>query len=111
MGGAAGDDRVSYDAIRHAHESWLALLLQLFNKVLATGIVPEAWGAATVGMLAKPGKDADDWTGYRGISLCSCISKVFEKIVQRRLSDHLDEHNVLHHSQYGFRKQHSTADA
>ena len=43
--------------------------------------------------------------------MCSCISKVFEKVVQRRLSEHLDQHEVLHHSQYGFRKQHSAADA
>ena len=111
VGGAAGEDTVSYDAIKHAHQDWRVLLLRLYNKVIATGIVPSAWGSASVSMLAKPGKDATDWTGYRGISLCSCISKVFEKIVQRRLTAHMEARGVLHHSQYGFRKGHSVSDA
>jgi len=40
---------------------------------------------------------------YRPISLLTSFSKIFEKVLQRRLLNHLTEHNILVKEQYAFR--------
>jgi hypothetical protein len=46
---------------------------------------------------------------YRPISLLSIFSKILEKIVCNRLTDHLETHSLLSTQQFGFRKNHSTS--
>ena len=50
----------------------------------------------------------NDISNYRPISLLPSISKIFEKLIFIHLSTYLNEHKLLHDSQYGFRKGHST---
>ena len=38
------------------------------------------------------------------------VSKVFEKLVNNRIDDHLEKAVLLSDIQYGFRSSHSTAD-
>ena len=47
---------------------------------------------------------------YRPISLLSITGKIYEKIICKRLTDHLEKHNLLSLKQFGFRKERSTAD-
>ena len=42
------------------------------------------------------------------ISLLPSISKIFEKVILEQLSTYLDNNNLIHKHQYGFRKHHST---
>ena len=45
---------------------------------------------------------------YRPIALLSTFSKILEKIVCNRLSNYLENNNLLSKFQCGFRKEHST---
>ena len=47
---------------------------------------------------------------YRPVSLLSMVSKVFEKIVNNRLLNHLEKCNIFSDFQYGFRSSRSTSD-
>ena len=47
---------------------------------------------------------------YRPVSLLSVVSKVFEKLVNNRIVDHLEKCGLLFDFQYGFRSSRSTAD-
>ena len=47
---------------------------------------------------------------YRPISLLSVVSKVFEKLVNNRIVDHLEKCGLFSDFQYGFRSSRSTAD-
>ena len=51
------------------------------------------------------------WTNYRPISLLSVTSKICEKFISSILLDHLDDHNILSDSQWGFREGRSTCNA
>ena len=44
-----------------------------------------------------------DLDNYRGISLTSCISKIFSRIISNNISDFLEDRNVLSEVQGGFR--------
>ena len=47
---------------------------------------------------------------YRAVSLLSVVSKVFEKLVNNRIVDHLEKCGLLSDFQYGLRSSRSTAD-
>ena len=47
---------------------------------------------------------------YRAVSLLSVVSKVFEKLVNNRIVDHLEKCGLFYDSQYGFWSCQSTAD-
>ena len=44
------------------------------------------------------------------VSLLSVVSKVFEKLVNNRIVDHLEKCGLFSDFQYGFRSSRSTAD-
>ena len=47
---------------------------------------------------------------YHPVSLLSVVSKVFEKLVNSRIVDHLEECGIFSNFQYGFQSSRSTAD-
>ena len=47
---------------------------------------------------------------YRPVSLLSGVSKVFEKLVNNRIVDHIEKCGLFSDFQYGFRSSQSTAD-
>ena len=52
-----------------------------------------------------------DINNYRPISLLSIFDKITEKLLHKRLYNFLEEHNILFHNQFGFRKNNSTINA
>ena len=47
---------------------------------------------------------------YSPVSLLSVVSKIFEKLVNNRIVDHLEKCGLFSDFQYGFRSSRSTAD-
>ena len=82
----------------------------LVSTSLQQGIFPQKLKIAKVIPLHKGGSRAEV-SNYRPISLLSCFSKIFEKIMQARLLDHLKSEKILFDSQYGFRAGHSCEHA
>ncbi len=85
-------------------------LATLLNNCMYSGIFPDILKIAKVIPLYKTG-DRNDVTNYRPISLLPVVSKIFEKLLHKRLLSFLDKHNVIYHKQFGFRKRHSTVHA
>ena len=48
---------------------------------------------------------------YRGITLVSCMGKLFTIVLNKRINDWCKNNNILSDSQFGFRKGRSTVDA
>lgn len=71
------------------------------------GIFPDKLKIAVVKPIYKTG-DKTLMTNYRPISMLPYISYFLEKIIHKRLMNHLDNHNILSPNQFGFRKKHST---
>ena len=53
----------------------------------------------------------NDTNNYRGITLISCMGKLFTSILNRRLLKWDEENNVITDAQFGFRRGNSTIDA
>ena len=85
------------------------LLTMLFNKVLKSGIFPCEWNYGMIKLINK-GMDVYDANDYRGITLNSCLGKLFCTILYNRLAPLLENKNILCKEQAGFRQNHRTTD-
>jgi len=62
-------------------------------------------------LLKKPTLDKDEISNYRPISNLSLTSKITERVVKSRLSDHLTSNNLVNPQQSAYCKHHSTETA
>lgn len=82
-------------------------LTYICNLSLTTSIFPQDWKMAKVTPIHKSG-DKSKAENYRPISVLSIVSKIVERSVHDQLYTYLMSNNILHPSQSGFRKHHST---
>ena len=104
---APGPDTITYDILSNLSDTGLSLLTQLYNLSLSLGHVPLAWRTAEIIPLPKAPNTTTP-TGFRPISLLSCIGKTLEKVLLRRLLRFLDIRNLNSPNQSGFTKHRST---
>ena len=80
------------------------------NKSLENGVYPSKLKLAKVIPIYKS-DDESDPSNFRPISLLSVFNRIFEKMMYYRLKSFLEQHNILHDSQYAFREKRSTEHA
>ena len=87
------------------------LLLNLFQICFDSGNIPEVWTRAIIHPIPKS-KENDPRIplNYRGISLLSCMSKMFTTLLNRQLHSFIDTRNTIADEQNGFRKDRSCVD-
>ena len=83
-------------------------LTKLFNKSLNTATFPKSWKVANITPIFKNKGSASNPANYRPISILPCLSKILEKIVFRRIYQHVTAQNLLSDKQSGYRPHHST---
>lgn len=105
---APGHDLITNIILKNLPVKVLVYLVQVFNACLRLGYFPIKWKIANVLLFHKPGKTKAEVSSYRPISLLPTISKVFEKVINRRLLDHVNSENIIPKFQFGFRSNHST---
>ena len=77
-------------------------LAHIYNSSLTKGIFPNNLKIARVIPIYKRKGDACNPDNYRPISLVSTFSKLFEKIIVKRLHKFLSKNNILYKYQFGF---------
>ncbi|XP_051167219.1 uncharacterized protein LOC127285311 [Leptopilina boulardi] len=102
---APGMDSITFDIIKRLPANVKKFYLQLFNKMFYLGNFPESWRDTLVRFIPKGGG------GFRPISLTSCFSKLFERLVNRRLEHLSESRDWLPCFQFGFRRGRSAVDA
>ena len=82
----------------------------IFNHILNTQKFPSIWAEGIIVPIFKKG-EKNDPANYRGITLVSCLGKLFTNILNERLKSWATENNVITDAQFGFKADHSTVDA
>jgi hypothetical protein len=98
-----GHDNILNEMMKYGGEALQHMLLQLFNEYMHHQYTPTSLWHAQIMMLAKNNGDANDLNNYRGISLTSSISKLYEAVLYHRLQ--LQVGPMLHIQQAGFTQQ------
>ena len=107
---ASGLDSIGPKILKISANIIAPSLVYIINKSVISGSFPSMWKAAKVKPLFKTG-DKDDINNYRPISILPTISKLIEKWVDINFSLFLNNFDLLHKSQSGFRARHSTESA
>ena len=92
---ASGPDQNSYPLLKHLPEPAQLLLLSLFNRSWHSHTFPSCWKPTTIIPIHKPGKPTSSSSFFCPISLTSCISKLFERLILSRLTFHLESNHLL----------------
>jgi hypothetical protein len=105
-----GYEGISIKILR-ACKSFISVPLSyLCNRALFEGVFPDRLKYAEIIPVHKRG-DKKDLSNYRPISILTSFSKIFEKVMYKRLSRHLSKHNILSKHQFGFRANMGTDNA
>ena len=91
-------------------EPELSYIAKLFNNCLKESCFPDCWKVSSVVPVFKNVGERYTAKNYRPVSLLSVVSKIFEKLVNNRIVDHLEKCGLFSDFQYGFRSSRSTAD-
>ena len=106
---ASGLDSISNEMIKASAPIILPFLVIFFNKILETKEYLDEWAVGIITPLHKLGQ-TDDPDNYRGITINSCLSKLFTLLVNNRLTKYINKEDALKFNQIGFRKGFATAD-
>ena len=108
--GSSGYDGISSKILKQCAGSVIKPLTYICNLSLTTGIFPERCKFAIVRPIYKKGNQTE-MNNYRPVSLLPTISKVLEKTMLSRLSQHFESNKLLSPSQFGFQKKVRIEDA
>ena len=103
---SVGPNSIPIKLLRIIGLSFSPLLALLVNQSFQSGIFPDKLKIAKVISLFKIG-NPELPSNYRPISLLPVFSKIFEKLMYRRLYKFLEIHKVLYSLQFGFQENHS----
>ena len=98
---APGETKIGYKIIKQLIDNIIGYIANFINASLASGYFPKKFKSAILKLIPKEGKDATIPVNYRPIALLDNIGKIFEKIVNSRLRQHLEENNLYNPQQYG----------
>ena len=108
-GKASALDSLSNDILKASSKFIPPVLAALFSKLVTTNYFPVIWSTGIIIPIHKSG-ELDDPNNFRGITLNSCMSKLFTFILNRRLTGVCEDNYIINDNQIGFRKGFRTSD-
>lgn len=104
---AAGPDNIPGEVLKANIETTTRILFPLFEEIWRVEQVPSEWKEGYLIKIPKKG-DLSSCSNYRGITLLSLPSKVFNRVILNRIKDIVDPQ--LRDQQAGFRSNRSCTD-
>ena len=108
-GKSPGLDHILNEMLKPFVITYPDILLKLFNTIVDKNSISADWLIFLITTIHKKG-EKDDPNNYRGISVMSCIGKLFLSILNNRLARFAKEKNLLSESQLGFVQGNRTSD-
>ena len=106
-GKARGCSGLPIDLIKHLGESGVDMMHEILKIVWEEEQMPEDWKKSEIVPIYKQKGDPLECGNFRGIKLLEHVMKMFEKILERRLTKLIPVNNM----QFGFSPGKGTADA
>ena len=107
---STGIDNILNEYFIECADILLEPLKVLFNRILDNGVFPTNWSSGIIVPILKK-QPSSNVNNYRGITLISCLGKLFTSIVNERMKKWSIKYDKLTDAQFGFKAGHSTMDA
>ena len=105
-----GKDQILNEYLKLTKDKMLHVYVNFFNLILDTGHIPDEWLEGRIKPIYKNKGDAMDPNNYRPITLLSCMGKLFTAVLNERLTQFLEDNDLLKPNQAGFRNYYATTD-
>ena len=99
----SGPDCIPLVVLKNCEPELSYILAELINKCLKKSCFPDCWKVSLVIPVFKNVGERSTAKNYRSVSLPSLVSKVFEKLVNNSIVDHLHKCGLFSDFQSGFR--------
>ena len=86
---ACGIDHIRNEFLKNCPNDLIEIITLLFNIVLQSGVIPNDWCVGMIMPLFKNKGSSNNPDNYRGITLLSCIGKLFTAAINMRLTNYL----------------------
>ena len=106
---ASGPDCIPVVVLKNCEPELPFILDKPFNNCLKKSFFPDCWKVSSLVPVFKNVGERSTAKNYHPVSLLSVVSKVFEKLVNNKIVDHLEKCSLFSDVQYGFRSSRSTA--
>ena len=107
---ASGLDCIPVVVLKDSEPELFYIIAELFNNCLKDSCFPDCWKVSSVAPVFKNIMERSTDKNYRPVSLFSVVSKVFEKLANNKIVDHLEKYDIFSDFQYGFRSSRSMTD-
>ena len=104
-----GIDNITNELLKNGGDGLNKSIFQLFFRLIKLESTPQEWNKGIIIPIHKKGSK-NNLNNYRGITLTSCVSKVFNRIISKSISSFVEEHKLLSEMQGGFRKNYRCED-
>ena len=109
LGKAVGPDMIPNEVLRHT--GIRQLLVDFINMCFTNNVIPSVWRLSMISPIPKSSsKDPYVPLNYRGISLLSCMYKLYSAALNSRITSHCEINGLLVDEQNGFRSKRSCQD-
>ncbi len=106
---AAGIDNIPNEVLKN--QPVIKCLHALFQMCFDHGLIPTAWTQAIICPIPKSkSNDPRLPLSYRGLSILSCIYKIYSSILNARILKYWEDNGILNDEQNGFRSKRSCLD-
>ena len=75
--------------------------VNFLNMIMDTGHIPEQWLEGRIKPIYKNKRDTLDPNNYRPITLLSCLGNLFTAVLNERLTQCLEDNDLLNPNQAG----------
>ena len=99
---AAGPDGLSSEFFRYSAPCVSHFLTEYFHKLFNTGTFPSEWSESVILPIYKKCY-VNSPNNYRGISLLNVDGKLYSYILNKRLTQWIEDNKMLNEAQAGFR--------
>ena len=106
---AAGLDGIRNEMIKYSLPYMVDLYRIIFNSILCKQYYPSCWKTGVIVNLFKSG-DMYSTDNYRGLTINSCLAKLFNTVLNNRLMKFLESKNIICDNQIGFKTKARTSD-
>lgn len=90
-----GPDEIHYAMIKNLPRDTLRWLLEFYNHIWHQGEFPQFWHHSELVPIPKANRNKREAANYRSIFLTSCLCKLMEHMVNKRLKWVIDCNNMV----------------
>ena len=91
---SVGYDCISNEMLKYSSSFIIESICKLFNLIYESGYYPTQWSESMIKPLFKSGSENNP-SNHRCISISSCSSKLFSRILYNRLDTCIGDNNIL----------------